>query len=139
MKSALRKWGLAGSLVLFAVSVFATNSPVQIPPSITNLIDPEIIQETPQVRKLMEDMSKAGLTTDKAGNLLDAHFLLASLVWGSVGVGYLLYARRQRMVMPFMAGVAMIGVSYFVGSWLWMSIICIGLMIAVYQLAKQGY
>jgi hypothetical protein len=136
MRSALRKLGLASSLVLFAVSLFATNSPAPISRSITNFIDPQIVEDNPQVKHLIDELNKEGIKTD---NLLDQHFLFASLLWGSVGTGYLLYARRQRMIVPFIAGVAMIAVSYFVGSWLWMSVICVALMVAVYQLVKQGY
>jgi hypothetical protein len=40
---------------------------------------------------------------------------------------------------PFIGGVAIIGVSYLVGSWLWMSILCIALMVSVYQLIRWGY
>jgi hypothetical protein len=95
-----------------------------------------MVEDNPQVKHLMEELNKEGIKTD---NLLDQHFLFASLLWGSVGAGYLLYARRQRMIVPFIGGVAMIGVSYFVVAWLWMSVICIALMVAVYQLVKQGY
>lgn len=72
-------------------------------------------------------------------NLLDSNFLFASLLWGSVGVGYCIYGRRQRAIIPFLGGVAMIAVSYFVGSALLMSLLCIGLMVAVYVLVKRGY
>ena len=40
---------------------------------------------------------------------------------------------------PFFGGFAMIAVSYFVGSWLLMSLICIALMVGVYLLVKRGY
>ena len=36
-------------------------------------------------------------------------------------------------------GIAMILVSYLVGSWLLMSLICLALIVAVYLLAKRGY
>lgn len=136
MRSAFRKLGLASSLVLFAVALYATNSPATISPSITNFIDPELVEGSPQVKHLMDQLNRDGIKTD---NLLDQHYLFASLLWGSVGAGYLLYARRQRMIGPFIAGVAMIGVSYLVSSWLWMSVICIALLVAVYRLVKQGY
>ena len=84
----------------------------------------------------MEVMKKEGIKTDR---LLDEHFLFASLLWGSVGAGYLFYARKQREIVPFIGGVMMIGVSYLVSSWFWMSILCLALVVAVYQLKKQGY
>jgi hypothetical protein len=71
--------------------------------------------------------------------LFDTSFLFASLLWGSVGGGYWIYGKKQREMMPMIGGVAMIVVSYFVSSWLLMSLICIALMVAVYQLMKRGY
>jgi hypothetical protein len=136
MKSLLRKWWLASSLVVFAVSLFATNSPAPTAPVDTNFIDPQIVDGNPQVTKLVETLKKEGLKTD---SLLDAHFLFASLLWGSVGMGYLIYARKQRMIVPLVGGVAMIGASYFISSWAWMSVVCIALMVVVYQLIRQGY
>ena len=69
---------------------------------------------------------------------LNTKFLFASLIWGTVGAGYLLYARQQRAPVPFVGGVAMIAVSFVVGSWFWMSVICIAMMVGVYELMKRG-
>ena len=72
-------------------------------------------------------------------DFLDTNFLFASLIWGTVGGGYLLYARKQREIVPFIGGVAMIAASFMVTSWFWMSVICIALMAGVYLMVKQGY
>ena len=72
-------------------------------------------------------------------NLLDAKFLFASLIWGSIGVGYCIYGKRQQSWVPMAGGVLMVAASYFVGSALLMSLICMALMAAVYVLLKQGY
>lgn len=72
-------------------------------------------------------------------NLFDPNYLFASLFWGSVGAGYCIYGRRQRSVAPFLGGVAIIAVSYFVNSALWMSLICVALMVGAYLQTKQGY
>lgn len=135
MKSALRKLGLAGLLVMFAVSLLATNPPAPAAPADTNFIDPQIVDDNPQAKHLMDVMKKQGIKPD---NLLNEQFLFASLFWGSVGAGYLLYARRQRETVPFIGGVAMIGVSCLVGSWFWMSVVCLVLMVAVWQVMKRG-
>jgi hypothetical protein len=71
--------------------------------------------------------------------MLDANFLLASLIWGSVGVGYCIYAKRQSQWIPMVGGVVMIGASYLCGSALVMSLVCVGAMMGVYWLVKQGY
>ena len=69
----------------------------------------------------------------------DSSFLFASLLWGSVGFGYWIYGKKQKEMMPMVGGVAMILVSYFVNSWLLMTLICIAFMFAVHQLMKRGY
>lgn len=72
-------------------------------------------------------------------NLFDTSFLFASLLWGSVGVGYWIYGKKQREMTPMLGGVAMIAVSCLVSSWLLMTLLCIALMVAVYWLVKRGY
>ena len=72
-------------------------------------------------------------------NLLDANFLFASLFWGSVGVGYWIYGKRQTLVSPMIGGVLMIGIAYLVGSALLMSLLCLGIALAVYFLARRGF
>jgi hypothetical protein len=70
---------------------------------------------------------------------LDANFLFASLLWGSVGVGYFIYGKKQGSMMPLIGGIAMIAASYVVSSWFWMSLICIALIVGVYQMSRRGY
>lgn len=72
-------------------------------------------------------------------NLFNTSFLLASLLWGSVGVGYFIYGKKQGAMMPMIGGILMIAVSYLVSSWLLMSLFSIALMVAIYWLVKQGY
>lgn len=136
MTNALRLLGLIGLLVVSPVLLSAADTN-GLPPevsSLTNLIDPELVDGNPQVKQLMKELEKDGI---KAESLLDEHFLFASLIWGAVGGGYLLYARRQRMIAPFLGGVAMIGASFMIVSWLWMSLVCVALMVAVRQLVKR--
>jgi len=71
-------------------------------------------------------------------NVFDTNFLFASLLWGSIGVGYFIYGKKQQEVVPLAGGLAMIAVSYFASSALLMSLISIALMVAVYLLMKRG-
>jgi len=71
--------------------------------------------------------------------MFNPHFLFASLIWGSVGVGYFIYGKRQSSWVPMVGGVLMIAASYFTGSAVVMSLVCIGLMVAIYVLLKRGY
>jgi hypothetical protein len=71
--------------------------------------------------------------------MFDAKFLFASLLWGSIGVGYFIYGKKQQEMAPLIGGVAMILVSYLVGSALLMSLICMALIVIVYVLLKRGW
>jgi hypothetical protein len=72
-------------------------------------------------------------------NLFNPSFLFASLLWGSIGVGYFIYGKKQQSLSPMVGGIVMIAVSYFVGSALLMSLICILVIVAVYLLLQRGY
>ena len=71
--------------------------------------------------------------------MFNTHFLFASLIWGSIGLGYFIYGKKQSSLSPMIGGVLLIAVSFLVGSALVMSLVCIGLVIAVYVLRKNGY
>ena len=68
---------------------------------------------------------------------LNAQFLFASLVWGSVGAAYLIYGKKQGEWWPALGGLAMIAISYFVASALLMSGLCIAVMALVYWLMRH--
>lgn len=70
---------------------------------------------------------------------LDANLLFASLIWGSIGLGYFVYGKKQKSLVPMFGGLLMMGASYVAGSAWLMSIICVGLMVAIYALLKRGY
>ncbi len=134
MRRVLQRLGLVCLPVVFAFSVFATNAPAPAKLADTNFIDPEIVGDNPAVQKFKDAMKKEGV---KPESLLNESFLFASLFWGTIGSGYLLYARKQREIPPFIGGVAMIAVS-FMSSWFWMSVISIAIMVGVWQIMKQG-
>ncbi len=64
--------------------------------------------------------------------------LLASLIWGGVGSGFFVYGMKQRATVPSFGGIALLATTYFVESSLWMSILCIGLLAAMYFLRNSG-
>ena len=71
--------------------------------------------------------------------MFNTNFLFASLIWGSVGVGYFIYGKKQGSWVPMTGGILMIVVSYFVGSALLMSLISIGLIAGIHALLRRGY
>lgn len=72
-------------------------------------------------------------------SMFNASFLFASLIWGSVGMGYFVYGKKQGSWVPMIGGVLMMALSYFISSALLMSLACVALMVGVYFLLKQGY
>ena len=71
-------------------------------------------------------------------NWFNGNFLVASMIWGSIATGYLIYGWRQKAVMPLVGGAGMMAASFLIGSAL-LSLACIALIAVVYWLAKQGY
>lgn len=71
--------------------------------------------------------------------MFNTSFLFASLVWGSMGVGYFIYGKRQQSLAAMIGGIVMVTLSYFISSALAMSLVCMGIMLGVYRLAKRGY
>ena len=49
--------------------------------------------------------------------------LLASLLWGSIGLGFAIYGKKQRAMAPLVGGLLLLGISYFIGSALVMSVV----------------
>ncbi len=70
--------------------------------------------------------------------MFSANFLFASLIWGSIGLGYAIYGKRQQSIPAMVGGILMMVASYLIGSALAMSLVCLGIMAAVYFLIKWG-
>jgi hypothetical protein len=70
---------------------------------------------------------------------LDPGFLLASVIWGAIGLGFLIYGKRQKEVIPLVAGIGMMAASYLApGPWS-MSGICLLMIATVYFLRRLGW
>ena len=69
--------------------------------------------------------------------MFDPGTLVAALIWGSVGFAFALYGWRMKDTMPLFGGIAMMAVSYFVSSPLWMSVAEVALIVAVFWLKKR--
>jgi hypothetical protein len=69
---------------------------------------------------------------------LDMGGLIASLFWGGIGMGFLVYARKQRSIPALLGGVGLVGISYFMAdSAVWMSLAGVGILIGVYFLSRR--
>jgi hypothetical protein len=68
---------------------------------------------------------------------LSSNQIWASVIWGGIGGGYLIYGWRQKASIPLIGGVVM-SVACFLPA-LPMTLISIFTMVAVYWLSKKGY
>ena len=64
--------------------------------------------------------------------------LFASLLWCSIGLGYLIYGKKQQSISALVGGILMVVAAYFCTSVLAMSVTCAGIAAAVYFLSKMG-
>jgi len=58
--------------------------------------------------------------------------LIWSMFFGAIGVGFFIYGRRQRMVVPFVSGLALMIVPYFVDNVGGMIALCVAFMALPY-------
>ena len=72
-------------------------------------------------------------------NLFHTDFLLSSLLWGSIGVGCVIYGKKQTEAVPLIGGMALVAVSYFIPSALWMSLVSLSLIGVMVAAKKQGF
>jgi len=79
------------------------------------------------------------LASDGNEMFTSAHSLVASMIWGAIGMGFFIYGKKQQSMVPLFGGLLIIGVSYFIESALYMSLAAIALLAGVYWLKKQGY
>jgi len=79
------------------------------------------------------------LASDGNEMFTSAHSLVASMIWGAIGMGFFIYGKKQQSMVPLFGGVLIIGVSYFIESALYMSLAALALLAGVYWLKKQGY
>ena len=69
----------------------------------------------------------------------DANSLIASLLWGAVGMGLFIYGKKQQAMVPLFGGLLLVGISYFIASALYMSLAGVVLVTVIIWMQKQGY
>ena len=88
-------------------------------------------------------MKSGGARPGKLGynfsmNIGSSSFLWASLIWGSVGMGFAIYGKRQKAMAPLVGGVVLVAISYFISSALLMSLVGLGLVAGIVWHQRQG-
>lgn len=67
---------------------------------------------------------------------MDFGYLFAALVWGSIGMGFFIYSKKQRSPAPLAAGLVLMAASYFAHSALTLSIAGTVILLGLYLLNK---
>jgi len=71
--------------------------------------------------------------------MFDINFLLASMVWGTVGAGCLVYGKKQSAAPALIAGLTLIVLSSFVHSPLLLSALSLLCLTGMVWAIKRGY
>ena len=67
----------------------------------------------------------------------DSNSLIASLIWGSIGSGFVIYGKKQGEPVPLFGGLALVGISYFIESALIMSLVGAALVAGIFWLRRR--
>ncbi len=70
---------------------------------------------------------------------LDPGSLFLSLLISVVGLGFFIYGKKQRRAPQLVAGVVLMGYSYFVSSVVWMLVIAAAVLAALWSVVRLGW
>jgi hypothetical protein len=70
-------------------------------------------------------------------NIGSSGFIIASLIWGSIGMGFAIYGKKQRATAPLLGGVLLMGISYLIGSALTMSLVGLVLVAGIVWVGRR--
>ena len=70
--------------------------------------------------------------------MFDAPFLYASLLWGTIGGGCIVYGKKQGAAPPLIAGFALLAASFIPSVWL-MSAVSVLLLAGMVWGLRRGY
>ena len=70
--------------------------------------------------------------------MFDTPFLYASLLWGTVGGGCIVYGKKQGAAPPLIAGFSLLAASFIPSVWL-MSVLSIFLLAGMVWGLRRGY
>jgi hypothetical protein len=71
-------------------------------------------------------------------NIGSSSFIIASLIWGSIGMGFAIYGKKQRATAPLLGGVLLMGVSYLISSAFVMSLVGVALVAGIVWYQRRG-
>jgi hypothetical protein len=69
--------------------------------------------------------------------MFNSSTLFASLIWGSIGMGFAIYGKKQRATAPLVGGILLMGISYLIGSALLMSLVGVVLVAGIVWVGRH--
>jgi hypothetical protein len=70
---------------------------------------------------------------------LDPGSLFLSILISVVGLAFFIYGKKQRRAPQLLAGVVLMGYSYFVSSVVWMLVIAAAVLTALWSVVRLGW
>jgi large-conductance mechanosensitive channel len=70
---------------------------------------------------------------------LDPGSLFLSILISVVGLGFVIYGKRQRRAPQLVVGVVLMGYGYFVSSVIWMLVIAAAVLVALWSVIRLGW
>jgi hypothetical protein len=68
---------------------------------------------------------------------IDSNTVVASFFWGTIGFGFAGYGWKQKDMLPLFGGIALMAISYFIWSALYMSLVGVLLVVGTLWLKKH--
>jgi hypothetical protein len=63
-------------------------------------------------------------------------YMIAALIWGSIGMGFAIYGKRQKATAPLLGGILLMGISYLISSALFMSLAGVALVAGIWWVGR---
>jgi hypothetical protein len=70
---------------------------------------------------------------------LDPGSLFLSILIGAVGLGFVIYGKKQQRAPQLVVGIVLMGYGYFVSSVVWMLVIAAALLVALWSVIRLGW
>ncbi|MDD2999336.1 MAG: amino acid transport protein [Candidatus Riflebacteria bacterium] len=69
---------------------------------------------------------------------MDSEYLMASMIWGTVGFGFFIYGKKQVAAIPMLGGALIMGYSYLIEDAMSMSLATIVTLGAMYWISTRS-
>jgi hypothetical protein len=70
--------------------------------------------------------------------MLSSSYLFAALIWGSIGMGFAIYGKKQKAMVPLVGGIVLMGITYLISSALYMSLVGVVLVGGILWLGRYS-